>query len=587
MGLSEKSIQTLMRRDFCMAYQDRVIDAGPKGNFARFMNHCCQPNCETQKWTVNGDTRVGLFALFDIKSGTELTFNYNLECLGNGKTVCKCGAPNCSGFLGVRPKNQPTAPEDKTRRKYVKRKKTVMVKEHEDECFSCGDGGQLVSCKKLGCPKVYHADCLSLTRRPAGKWECPWHQCDVCSKEAASFCEMCPSSFCKLHREGMLFISKLDGRLSCTEHDPCGPHPLEPGEIRESESSSPENVSSGLAKSKKDTAKEKSSSDEHNSSLTKVLMAPSVTSTSESGNVLLTLEENSPSAPNVLVGSSENTSQSAGKLLLTPGNQKPPVGGKLFLASSAQKQLPTGKVLLASLGKKSLSPGKQPVSTGKVVLTTAGTYPIDSGKVILTTAAVKRQTAEETLADEDKELKEKLDSVNTCLDEIETDNAVHPVKRPLPSSEDKRESSLRGRLTRGTTEQKLNDLHRVSILQDEHLESPKSLHSKRSLKHLCADELTSPKLTCSMPAEKEKTIVQLLLDESADSVQNLDPATDHQTDDEKSSNNPPGELSVGIVENSSLGVKQEQSENFATDCQPKTVSSPCPGPSVYIEPDKE
>ncbi|XP_069620052.1 histone-lysine N-methyltransferase, H3 lysine-36 specific [Ranitomeya imitator] len=606
--------------------KDRVIDAGPKGNFARFMNHCCQPNCETQKWTVNGDTRVGLFALFDIKSGTELTFNYNLECLGNGKTVCKCGAPNCSGFLGVRPKNQPTAPEDKTRRKYVKRKKTVMVKEHEDECFSCGDGGQLVSCKKLGCPKVYHADCLSLTRRPAGKWECPWHQCDVCSKEAASFCEMCPSSFCKLHREGMLFISKLDGRLSCTEHDPCGPHPLEPGEIRESESSSPENVSSGLAKSKKDTAKEKSSSDEHNSSLTKVLMAPSVTSTSESGNVLLTLEENSPSAPNVLVGSSENTSQSAGKLLLTPGNQKPPVGGKLFLASSAQKQLPTGKVLLASLGKKSLSPGKvllasigkknlpagkvlltsvsnsanssvsrvllsptgkQPVSTGKVVLTTAGTYPIDSGKVILTTAAVKRQTAEETLADEDKELKEKLDSVNTCLDEIETDNAVHPVKRPLPSSEDKRESSLRGRLTRGTTEQKLNDLHRVSILQDEHLESPKSLHSKRSLKHLCADELTSPKLTCSMPAEKEKTIVQLLLDESADSVQNLDPATDHQTDDEKSSNNPPGELSVGIVENSSLGVKQEQSENFATDCQPKTVSSPCPGPSVYIEPDKE
>lgn len=37
-------------------------------------------------------------------SGTELTFNYNLDCLGNEKTVCKCGAPNCSGFLGDRPK---------------------------------------------------------------------------------------------------------------------------------------------------------------------------------------------------------------------------------------------------------------------------------------------------------------------------------------------------------------------------------------------------------------------------------------------------------------------------------------------------
>ncbi|KAM6467868.1 histone-lysine N-methyltransferase, H3 lysine-36 specific isoform 1-T6 [Liasis olivaceus] len=217
--------------------KDRIIDAGPKGNHARFMNHCCQPNCETQKWSVNGDTRVGLFALVNIKAGTELTFNYNLECLGNGKTVCKCGAPNCSGFLGVRPKNQPPATEEKSKkckRRHGKRKsQTEIMKEREDECFSCGDGGQLVSCKRPGCPKVYHADCLNLTRRPAGKWECPWHQCDVCNKEAASFCEMCPRSFCKQHREGMLFISKLDGRLSCTEHDPCGPNPLEPGEIRE------------------------------------------------------------------------------------------------------------------------------------------------------------------------------------------------------------------------------------------------------------------------------------------------------------------------------------------------------------------
>eukprot|EP00069_Balaena_mysticetus_P013825 bmy_08383T0 len=134
--------------------KDRIIDAGPKGNYARFMNHCCQPNCETQKWSVNGDTRVGLFALSDIKAGTELTFNYNLECLGNGKTVCKCGAPNCSGFLGVRPKGK-------------RRTQGEITKEREDECFSCGDAGQLVSCKKPGCPKVYHADCLNLTKRPA------------------------------------------------------------------------------------------------------------------------------------------------------------------------------------------------------------------------------------------------------------------------------------------------------------------------------------------------------------------------------------------------------------------------------------
>ncbi|KAM9795668.1 histone-lysine N-methyltransferase, H3 lysine-36 specific-like [Neosynchiropus ocellatus] len=236
-------IRHAQENDICNFYmltldKDRVIDAGPKGNEARFMNHSCQPNCETQKWTVNGDTRVGLFALEDIPKGVELTFNYNLECRGNGKTACKCGAPNCSGFLGVRPKNQPAADKTKVKegRKRVtgkKKTKQQVTKEREDECFSCGDSGQIVTCKKPGCPKVYHADCLNLAKRPAGRWECPWHQCDVCGKEAASFCEMCPSSFCKSHREGMLFISKLDGKLSCSEHDPCGPDPLEPGEIRE------------------------------------------------------------------------------------------------------------------------------------------------------------------------------------------------------------------------------------------------------------------------------------------------------------------------------------------------------------------
>ncbi|KAM6907189.1 uncharacterized protein nsd1b [Xenentodon cancila] len=247
-------IRHAQENDICNFYmltldKDRIIDAGPKGNEARFMNHSCQPNCETQKWTVNGDTRVGLFALVDISAGTELTFNYNLECLGNGKTVCKCGASNCSGFLGVRPKNNPPSDEKgrklKRRGHSKKKKKVVLTKEREDECFSCGDGGQMVSCKRPGCPKVYHADCLNLTKRPAGRWECPWHQCDICGKEAASFCEMCPSSYCGQHREGLLFISKLDGKLSCSEHDPCGPDPLEPGEIREY-TPEPRTLTSGL-----------------------------------------------------------------------------------------------------------------------------------------------------------------------------------------------------------------------------------------------------------------------------------------------------------------------------------------------------
>lgn len=86
----------------CLVFvrQDRIIDAGPKGNEARFMNHSCQPNCETQKWTVSGDTRVGLFALIDIPAGTgpRLQLAHRLN-----KSFCKNQIPYyvCFGLLFV------------------------------------------------------------------------------------------------------------------------------------------------------------------------------------------------------------------------------------------------------------------------------------------------------------------------------------------------------------------------------------------------------------------------------------------------------------------------------------------------------
>ncbi|XP_072533905.1 histone-lysine N-methyltransferase NSD2 isoform X2 [Salminus brasiliensis] len=202
--------------------KDRIIDAGPKGNYSRFMNHSCQPNCETQKWTVNGDTRVGLFAVCDIPTGTELTFNYNLDCLGNEKTVCRCGAPNCSGFLGDRPKITPTSeskakPQKKKPRK--RRARSEGKKQSEDECFRCGDGGQLVLCDKKGCTKAYHLSCLDRTKRPFGRWDCPWHHCDVCGKPSDAFCQQCPNSFCKAHEEGALRPHPITSQLCCQEHD--------------------------------------------------------------------------------------------------------------------------------------------------------------------------------------------------------------------------------------------------------------------------------------------------------------------------------------------------------------------------------
>nr|XP_025146309.1 histone-lysine N-methyltransferase NSD2 isoform X3 [Bubalus bubalis] len=204
--------------------KDRIIDAGPKGNYSRFMNHSCQPNCETLKWTVNGDTRVGLFAVCDIPAGTELTFNYNLDCLGNEKTVCRCGASNCSGFLGDRPKTSAASSSEekgKKTKKKARRRRTrgEGKKPSEDECFRCGDGGQLVLCDRKSCTKAYHLPCLGLGKRPFGKWECPWHHCDVCGKPSTAFCHFCPNSFCKDHQDTAAFSSTQDGRLYCSEHD--------------------------------------------------------------------------------------------------------------------------------------------------------------------------------------------------------------------------------------------------------------------------------------------------------------------------------------------------------------------------------
>jgi len=43
-----------------------VIDPTDYGNIARFINHSCDPNCVTRKWTVFKETSVGIFARRDI-----------------------------------------------------------------------------------------------------------------------------------------------------------------------------------------------------------------------------------------------------------------------------------------------------------------------------------------------------------------------------------------------------------------------------------------------------------------------------------------------------------------------------------------
>lgn len=98
-----------------------MIDAGPRGNMARFINHSCDPNCDTEPWIVNCDKRIGIFANRDIAIDEEFTFNYQLEQFGDAKTKCLCGAANCAGFIGDKAKdprdNDKTPKEEKSKSK--------------------------------------------------------------------------------------------------------------------------------------------------------------------------------------------------------------------------------------------------------------------------------------------------------------------------------------------------------------------------------------------------------------------------------------------------------------------------------------
>ncbi|XP_077299831.1 SET domain containing 2 isoform X2 [Arctopsyche grandis] len=95
---------------------DAVIDATLKGNISRFINHSCDPNAETQKWTVNGDLRIGFFSKKDITAGDEITFDYQFQRYGKEGLRCFCEASNCRGWIGEEPdssedEDEPEEPE--------------------------------------------------------------------------------------------------------------------------------------------------------------------------------------------------------------------------------------------------------------------------------------------------------------------------------------------------------------------------------------------------------------------------------------------------------------------------------------------
>lgn len=83
----------------------RVIDAGVRGNAARWINHSCAPNCDTYE---DERGRVFIAARRTIRKDEELTYDYQLTFDGRvGKNVraayvCLCGARRCRGTMLAR-----------------------------------------------------------------------------------------------------------------------------------------------------------------------------------------------------------------------------------------------------------------------------------------------------------------------------------------------------------------------------------------------------------------------------------------------------------------------------------------------------
>ena len=83
-------------------HDGRVIDAGVRGNAARWINHSCAPNCVPVE---DDDCRVYIEAKRTIRAGEELSYDYQLTVAGRVTAkmkagyACRCGAPRCRGTM--------------------------------------------------------------------------------------------------------------------------------------------------------------------------------------------------------------------------------------------------------------------------------------------------------------------------------------------------------------------------------------------------------------------------------------------------------------------------------------------------------
>jgi uncharacterized protein len=103
-----------------------VIDAGVGGNEARYVNHGCDPNCQS----TTEKKRIFIEAIRTIQPGEELSYDYQIQRDDDDPAdvdqifACRCGAKNCRGVM-LEPRKKPKKPKKKAAKKKFTKKKAA------------------------------------------------------------------------------------------------------------------------------------------------------------------------------------------------------------------------------------------------------------------------------------------------------------------------------------------------------------------------------------------------------------------------------------------------------------------------------
>ena len=71
------------------------VDGNVYWNPAKYINHSCNPNCETD--IIND--KIWIISIKKIKKGEEITYNYGYDIDDYKNHSCNCGSKKCVGYI--------------------------------------------------------------------------------------------------------------------------------------------------------------------------------------------------------------------------------------------------------------------------------------------------------------------------------------------------------------------------------------------------------------------------------------------------------------------------------------------------------